>query len=85
MNTTQADTIARLDSLSTVDWTVDAGALNTEATEVCANDSAHGPGTCYTLDADGLCPDCVEDYLRTWVLEAGVFVSVDVLGTEGNV
>jgi len=76
----QAATVARLNALTTHDWTVDAGPLPTIATEKCANDSAHGWGTCYAPDLDGVCPDCAINYLR-WVLVAGAHVALDVLQT----
>lgn len=78
---TQDDTIARLNALTTPEWRVDAAGLPTEATEACANDSDHGPGTCYLPGADGLCPDCAVTYLGRWVLLAGAHVAVDVLQT----
>lgn len=76
----QAETVARINALTTHDWTVDAGPLPLPATKLCVNDTGHGWGTCYAPDLDGACPDCAEQYLR-WVLVAGAHVAIDVLQT----
>lgn len=77
---TQADTVARLTALSTPDWVVDVGALATEATEDCSNDTDHGPGTVHSRHLDGACLDCAERFLRAEFV-TGTYVAVDVLRT----
>lgn len=82
----QAETIKRLNALTSLDWTVDADALPGEvATDLCAHgdgcDFCGGDGraTCYFPDAeDGLCPS---EAIRviTAGLVAGSYVSVDVV------
>jgi hypothetical protein len=79
----QAATVVRLNGIPDklrIPCIVDAGPLPTVATEKCADDSAHGWGTCYAPDLDGACPDCAINYLR-WVLVAGAHVALDVLQT----
>lgn len=74
----QAETVKRLNALASPDWTVDADGLDVEEHEGCANDTAHGLGTCYMVpDVDGVCPNCAIEYL-TQNLFAGSYISVDV-------
>ncbi len=73
----QTETVTRLSALTTEDWTVDAGEIPTYSEQLCANDTAHGPGTCWSEHMDGLCPDCAYSYL-TQALVAGANISVDV-------
>jgi hypothetical protein len=80
----QAETVTRLNGLSTPYWTVDAGPLPTVATVLCVNDTAHGWGTCYAPGLDGACTGCAAAWAR-WVLVAGAHISIDVLQTpEGT-
>jgi hypothetical protein len=58
--------------------TVDAGPLDVVAQERCANDTAHGPGTCVFPGTDGLCPACTVGYIQR-CLVAGDYLSIDVL------
>lgn len=91
--TTQDETVARLNALSGPDWTVDAGPIPTEATELCSEDTAHGPGTCYShyhrrdepdsRDLNGACPDCAERYLRS-ALQTGSRIAIDVAQNPEN-
>jgi hypothetical protein len=89
----QVETIARLNALSNLDWTVEADALDVDEWEGCANDTDHGLGTCYfdrggngmcpegtcyfDRGGNGMCPDCAVNYLTRHLL-AGDYISVDV-------
>lgn len=75
--TEQTETVNRLNALTSLDWTIDADAIPTYSAQLCANDSDHGPGTCWSPDMDGLCPSCAIQYL-TQNLVAGSYISVDV-------
>lgn len=84
----QAETVRRLEILSNGRWTVDAGALDVDEHQGCANDTDHGLGTCYVRpirrsadvdmpDLDGVCPNCALNYLAS-ELRDGDWVCVDV-------
>lgn len=74
----QYETVARLNALSNLDWTVEAEALDVDEHEGCANDTDHGPGTCYFgHQSEGVCPDCAVRYLSGHLL-VGDYISVDV-------
>src|SRR5947209_5319821 len=84
----QWETVKRFNALSNHHWTVDAGELDVDEHEMCANDTSHGPGTCYIKlmpreqavdvpDLDGVCPDCGIQYLTT-ELRDGDYAGVDV-------
>jgi hypothetical protein len=84
----QWETVKRFNALSNSRWTVDAGELDVDEHEMCAEDTAHGPGTCYiklmprernvnTPDLDGVCPDCGIGYL-TRELRDDDYASVEV-------
>jgi len=73
----QWETVTRLNALSNHHWTVDAGPLDVDETQGCANDTAHGLGTVHNEHMDGLCPDCAIGYLtQNLVLDS--YISVDV-------
>lgn len=84
----QWETVKRFNALSNGRWTVDAGALDVDEHELCANDTAHGLGACYirvmprerdvnTPDLDGVCPECGIEYL-TRELRDGDYAGVEV-------
>lgn len=77
---TQQQTVAQLNALGTYSngWTIDAGALVVVASQGCANDTGHGPGTCVFPDTDGLCLSCTERYLKM-NMDAGQRIAIDVL------
>lgn len=83
-------TVVRLNNLTTGQWVVDAGALDTVAHRMCDLDADHGRGTCtWTLTraeatpmlneacTAGTCPQCAV-YLLTAALVSGDHVAVDV-------
>lgn len=84
----QAETVKRFSTLTNCDWTVDAGPLDVDEHDMCANDSDHGRGTCYIRlmprdrqadapDLEGVCPDCGIEYLTREFL-AGDYACVEV-------
>lgn len=84
----QQETVKRLNALTSLNWTVDAGDLDVDEHQGCANDSDHGLGTCYIRlmprerevdapDFEGVCPDCGIEYLTRELL-VGDFACVDV-------
>jgi hypothetical protein len=75
----QTETVKRLNALTSLDWTVDAGAIPTYSQQVCLYglDGSHGRGTVFFPDFDGGCPNCATDHLSRF-LTAGDYVSVDV-------
>lgn len=82
----RAETIKRLNALTSLDWTVDADYLPGQiATDLCAHgdgcDFCGGDGlaTCYFPDAeDGLCPSEAIRLISAGLV-AGSYVSVDVV------
>jgi hypothetical protein len=73
----QWDTILELNALSNAHWTVDAGDLDVNETQLCATDSDHGLGICHNEHMDGLCRSCAVAYV-TQNLVAGAYISIDV-------
>jgi hypothetical protein len=79
-------TIDRLDDLTGLDWIVNAEPatrlINDEplwAVLPCANDSAHGLGTCAVEGSDDLlCPVCTENLIRPQLI-ADAQINVEVL------
>jgi hypothetical protein len=84
----QRETVKRYSALSNTRWTIDVGELDVAEHAMCAEDTAHGLGTCYikvtprerdvnTPDLDGVCPDCGIGYL-TKELRDGDYACVEV-------
>ena len=80
------ETLDRLNNLTGIDWIVNAEPatrlINDEPLWTylhCANDSAHGLGTCAVEDSDDLlCPDCATDLIRPQLV-VNAQINVEVL------
>lgn len=80
---TQQDTVNELEELGTeFGGSVEADPLPDDAHEECADDYFHGLGTVFfhphVYDGGGLCPSCAVKLINSWLLVAGLNISVEV-------